>query len=249
MSVIDIRNVTMFLVDGSLPITGATTGAVAHTGGYPAVDFTPNGTSTILVDGFTAAVKVGQYITFGTHMQFYEVLAEAGGATPTSLTIFPALQQAVLDDAVIHVHSKAVYIKIGEGNLTYDEKRNIIYVKDRGFLDTTKIGDDEPIDVSFEFTWELLSSISGTPPPTIEEALKKTGNAADWVSTSVDPCEPYSVDIVMLNVPPCVGGTDAENLTLPEFRWTSIDHDLRAGRVSVKGTCNVLFAEVTHAAP
>lgn len=239
----------MWLVDGSSPITGATTGAINHAGGYPAELFTPNGTSTIVVDGFSAAIVTGQYITFGSHMQFYEVMGSVGGATPTSLTIFPALQTAVLDDAVIHVHGKAVYVKVGEGNLTYDEKRNIIYVKDRGFLDTTKIGDDEPIDVSLDFTWEFLSSVTGTPPPTVEEALKQTGNASAWVSTSSDPCEPYSIDIVMLNIPPCVGGTDAENLTLPEFRWTSLDHDMRAGRVSIKGTCNVLLAEVSHTAP
>jgi hypothetical protein len=239
----------MFLVDGSTPVAGATTGAVAHAGGYPAQEFLPGSNSTIAVSGFTAAITPGQYITFGTHMQFYEVMSVVGGATPTSLTIFPPLQMAVANLEVIHVHGNAVYIKIGEGNLTYDEKRNIIYVKDRGFLDTTKLGDDEPIDVAIDFTWEFLTSPAGSPPPTVEEALKKTGNASNWVSTSVDPCEPYAVDIVMLNIPPCVGATDAENLTLPEFRWLSLDHDLRAGRVSVRGTCNVLLAEVTHAAP
>ncbi len=247
MAVIDIRSVTLWIVDGSSPITGATTGAVNNVAGYPAVPFTPSGTSLILVDGFTAAIKIGQYIQFGTHMQFYEVVGEAGGATPTSLTLFPALQMALADDDIIHVVGNGIYVKVGEGNLSYSEKRNLIYVRDRGFLDTIKIGDDEPLDVSLDFTWEFLRSAGVGFPPSVEEALRNTGQAASWVTTSADTCEPYAVNIVMLDIPPC--GTDAENLTLPEFRWTSLDHDMRAGKISVKGTCNVLLAEITHTTP
>lgn len=235
----------MWLVDGS---TSAITGTVDNSpDGYPAVPFTPKSSSVITVADITGVIETGQYITFDTHMQIYEVIDhdETAGNT-TELTLFPPLQMAIADTDPFSVIGNAVYIKVGEGNLTYSEKRNLIYVRDRGYIDTVRKGDDEALDVSIDFTWEFLASTSGQPP-TVEEALKRIGNASEWVSTSVDTCESYAVDIVMLNIPPC--GTDAESLTLPEFRWNSISHDMRGGKVSIKGTCNRLFAELNHTTP
>jgi hypothetical protein len=110
-----------------------------------------------------------------------------------------------------------------------------------------KVGDDEPMDVSLDFTWEFLRSAGVGSPPTIEEALKQIGNASTWTSTSVDPCEPYCVNLWLLDIPPC--GTDAESIQLPEFRWTSLDHDLKGGKVSVKASCNALYSIINHQAP
>jgi hypothetical protein len=248
MAVIDLRSVTLWVVDGSTPTTGAVTGAVNFTAGYPAVlPFTTGATSTILTKTFTAAVETGQYIQFASHMQFYEVLShiETGSAT-TSLTLYPALLSAITNSEVINVIGNGIYAKLGEGNLTYSEKRNLIYVRDRGYIDTMKVGDDEPIDVALDFTWEFLRAVSGAPP-TIEEAVKQVGQAATWVSTSADPCEPYSVSVFLLDIPPC--GTDAESIQLPEFRWTSLDHDLKGGKVSVKASCNALYAIINHTTP
>ncbi len=249
MAIIDLRSSTLWIVDGSSPISGATTGAVNNVAGYPAVlPFTTPATSTIIVDVFTAEVVIGQYIQFGTHMQFYEVVGVSNTASATTgLTIYPALLQPLADDDVIHVIGNGIYAKIGEGNMTYGEKRNLTYVRDRGFLDTMKIGDDEPMDVSIDFTWEFLRSLGSGHPPTIEEALYQTGQAASWVSTSIDTCEPYSVDIYLLDIPPC--GTDAESIRLREFRWLSLDHDWRAGKVAIKGSCNTLHAVISHVAP
>ncbi len=244
IAVVDLRNVTLWLVDGS---TSTITGTVNHGGGYPAVPFTPAGSSSIIVASVVGIIATGQYITFDTHMQIYEVIdhTETAGNT-TTMVLFPPLQMDVADTDPFSVIGNAVYVKIGEGNLTYSEKRNLTYIRDRGFLDTVRKGDDEAIDVSMDFTWEFLTATS-LEPPTVEDALKRRGNAAAWVSTSVDACESYAVDIIMLNIPPC--GTDAESITLPEFRWNSVSHDMRGGKVSVKGTCNRLFAEVLHTTP
>lgn len=136
-----------------------------------------------------------------------------------------------------------VEVKIGEGNLTYSEKRAITYVKDRGRLDTCKLGDEDPVEVSLNFTWEFLRAASGGTP-TVEEAFKKIGEAEGWESSSADPCEPYAVDVVVAYVPPCAA--DYEVIVLEDFRWESLDHDLKTGQVAVKGNCNVLQATVTH---
>ena len=50
-------------------------------------------------------------------------------------------------------------IKIGEGNLTYSEKRGVEFTRDRGILDTVRGADDEPLDVSMDATWEWISSV------------------------------------------------------------------------------------------
>jgi hypothetical protein len=245
MAVIDLRSVTLWITDGSIPVPA--TGTVNHTGGYPAVlPFTTKATSTILVT-FTGIVSVGQYIQFGGHMQYYEIMSHTETASNTSsITIFPALLSPLVNAEAIAILGNGIYAKLGDGNLTYSEKRNLIYIRDRGYIDTMKVGDDEPMDVSLDFTWEFLRSTTASPP-SIEEALKQIGNASAWTSTSVDPCEPYCVNVWLLDIPPC--GTDAESIQLPEFRWTSLDHDLKGGKVSVKASCNALYAIINHATP
>jgi len=135
-------------------------------------------------------------------------------------------------------------IKVGDGTLTYSEKRNMEYSLDRGTLDLVREGDEVPMDVAFDLVWEFLkSSTSATPTP--EEALKKTGAASDWESSSDDDCEPYAVDIVVEHDPLC-SNEDLEIVTLPDFRWESLDHDLKAGTISCKGKCNAKVASIAR---
>ena len=139
-------------------------------------------------------------------------------------------------------------IKVGEGNVTYTEARNMEYTLDRGNLDEVREGDQIPMAVTFDFNWEYItgSSTSGALP-TVEDALKKTGNASDWVSSDSDACRPYAVDIVILYVPDCATG-DQEEIVLPDYRWESLAHDLSAGTIASAGNCNVTTATVTRAA-
>jgi hypothetical protein len=141
-------------------------------------------------------------------------------------------------------------IKIGEGNLTYTENVEREYTPDRGVLDEVRDGDEQPLDVTFDFTWEFLRGGLGSgDPPTVEDALKNRGNAAGWVSADSDPCRPFAVDIVVEYVPACGVGAlaDMETYTFPDFRHDTIEHDFRAGTVSVTGRCNVTEATVIRA--
>lgn len=135
-------------------------------------------------------------------------------------------------------------VKIGNGNITYTEKKNLDYIRDRGRLDQVRLGDEEPMDVRLDAQWEF---ITGDGEVTVEDALKQRGDASDWVSTSADPCEPYAVDVQILNNVPCTG-VDDEIITLPEFRHTSIEHDPKAGTLAITGTSNATEATVTRAA-
>jgi len=140
-------------------------------------------------------------------------------------------------------------VKIGEGNLTYSEKKNIEYTLNRGLLDEVREGDEVPVEVSMDYVWDYLrgSSASGAAP-TVEEALKNIGNAAAWVSSDSDACRPYAVDIKVIYAPTPYSCGDKETITLQDYRYESLDHDLRAGTVSTSGKCNVTQATVVREA-
>jgi len=139
-----------------------------------------------------------------------------------------------------------VEVKIGEGNLTYTEARNMEYTLDRGTLDEVREGDEVPVSVSMDFVWEYLKGQTGSGTPTIEDALKKRGEAASWTSTDSDQCRPYAVDIEVIYSPSPVACGDMEIILLQDFRYESLDHDLSGGTVAVSGQCNVTEATVTR---
>ena len=142
----------------------------------------------------------------------------------------------------------SIEVTIGEGNLTYTEAKNIEYTLDRGLLDEVREGDQVPVDVSLDFVWEYLRGPTGGTPPSVEEALKNIGNASSWTSTDTDACRPYAVDLVITYQPQPAACGDQEVITLPEYRYESLDHDLRAGTVSTSGKCNVTQATVVRSA-
>jgi hypothetical protein len=92
--------------------------------------------------------------------------------------------------------------------------------------------------------WEFLMADVGDPP-TVEDALKKRGNASTWETSGADACEPYAVDIQVVYTPVCAG-VDPETILLQEFRYEELEHDLRGGTVSVSGKCNVKEASVSR---
>lgn len=144
--------------------------------------------------------------------------------------------------------SESIDITVGEGNFTFSEKKNIEYIMDRGTLDDVRAGDEVPMDVSFQFTWDYYTGSSATgADPTPHDALKQQGNASAWVSTDADPCRPYSVDLQILNVPNC-DTADQETFTFPDFRYESLDGDSKVGTISCTGKCNATEPTVVRAA-
>lgn len=227
IAVIDLRAATVFISDGSVSAVAATTLSADAARG-----------STVLALTSATGYIPGLGITIGDSLEYYVIEAVAG----TSVTIVPPLVEDAASTDPVEAIGNMLEVKIGEGTLTYSEKRAVTYVLNRGKIYTVKLGDDSPVEVSLDFIWEFLRAATGDPP-TVEEALKNIGEASDWVSSSSDPCEPYAVNITICYVPPC---GDSERIELADFRWESLDHDLKAGQVSVKGNCNIAFATVTH---
>jgi hypothetical protein len=238
MAQIDLRNAIVRIKDG---YAGIGAGAVNNGAGYAAA------ASVIAVDGFTGAIVTGDYVKFTGHNTLYTVTAhtETLGNT-TSITISPALTTSVLDNVVVTVQPHQIEVLLGDGNCTYDEKRSFKYIRNRNELDTVRQEQDEPVEVSLDATWEFVRAATGDPP-TIEDCLKKRGEASGWTSSSSDLCEPYAVDVEIEYTPPCTG-EDREVITLNDFRYESFNHDLKAGTFAVKGKCNITEATVVRAA-
>jgi len=134
-----------------------------------------------------------------------------------------------------------ITVVVGEGNLSYTRARTVEYLLDRGNLDEVREGDQVPLDVSLDFVWEYISGLPASGIPTIEEAMTNEGEASAWNSSDASqPCRPYAVDIEVTYLPTPSTCGDKEVITFPDFRWESMDHDLRAGTVSVSGKCNAL---------
>lgn len=137
----------------------------------------------------------------------------------------------------------SISLKVCEGVLSYTEKKNMRYIRDRGLLSTVVEGDQEPVDVKFDAIWEHLKQGSGETA-TVEDAVKQRGGASAWVSSDSDACAPYAVDIVITQA--SCGGAQTETITLSFFRYESIDHDAKNGTLVLSGKCNITQATVAR---
>ena len=81
--------------------TGSTavTGAVNLTAGYAA------GSKVIAVNGFSAIITAGSYITIAGDMVPQRVVSVVGASSPSSITITNGLTSAVVNDAVVTVYT------------------------------------------------------------------------------------------------------------------------------------------------
>ena len=196
-------------------------------------DETLTGSGTNLTGGSATAVSIT------------EVTKGVTNNETTQISITPALVAATTISGDVTFGGRKLEIKVGEGNLTFTENSPREYKKNRGRLDTVRDADEEPVDVSFDFVWEFLSAVAGSTTPTIKEALKQSGEAETWLSTSDDFCEPYCCDIEVHYDPAC-GGANTELIILEQFRSETLEHNLSDGQISCTGKCNVTEATSTR---
>jgi len=159
------------------------------------------------------------------------VVAEGDGSG-----VVDAIVLATLDG------QKSITIKVGEGNLSYSEKRPVEFTRDRGIIDTVRKADEEPMDLSFDILWEFITAVDGSGTPTAEDAMKKIGEASAWITSADDPCQPYCIDIELHQAPNCTGVED-ELTVFEEFYYETLDSDLREGSIACAGRCNRIVAE------
>lgn len=166
-----------------------------------------------------------------------------GGST-TEIVLTSGLGTATTAGGSVTFLGLKLAIVVGEGNLEYTEKKNRIFRKNRGSLNTVKNDDDEPMDVNFAFEWEYIKAYSGATVPTIEDVLKRTGPAAAWTTTASDSCSPYCVNIEIHDVPTCTGSDTYTNeiIYLTEFYYEELSHSVDDSQINCTGRCNSVEA-------
>lgn len=171
------------------------------------------------------------------------------GGTTWELTFTPAFSTAAGvpdDDDDITFLPIQIEIKIGEGNLTWTENREMEYVLDRGNLDTVREGDQQPLELNIDFVYEFYTAVvAGTYDPTPIDFLKRQGDASNLSSAATDPCEPFAIDVEIEYTPPC-SSDDPETVLFPDFRYESLEFDLSEATISVTGKCNSIQPSATR---
>jgi hypothetical protein len=245
MARIQLRDTTLYLQDG---LSGSAT--VDQPSTAPAATDT-----TLTIDAVSlntsddALVPIGARFTIDTgDGTVHTVTARTPtSASPTTdITFTPALATGNVpaDDDGLTFLPQRLEIQVGEGEISWSETREFIYDRDRDVLDTVRQGQDQPMSVDIAFTFEYVTaSTDATPTPV--DALKQTGEASEWVSSSSDLCEPYAVDVIILHCVPC--GTDEDQeILLPDFRYETLDYSVNDAAISVSGQCNATDATVTR---
>jgi len=246
MSVVDLKNCTFSILDG---LAGTAVGPVTP---VPMMGDTTLATLTSIAlnTKVTTLIPVGARFkiageTDTTVIHTVTARTPATMGPTTSITFSPALGAGTYAaSAVITFQSNKIDVKIGTGNLTYSEKKNIEYILDRGQLSDVREGDQVPMDVTMDAVFEHVVSGTGESITPVE-AIKGTGGASEFVSSATDKCEPFAVDLQVLNALNC-GTTQSENFLFPDFRHDQIDFDFSKGTISFKGKCNATEPVITR---
>jgi hypothetical protein len=245
MARIELRDVTIYIQDGL-------SGTATLTANGSQNDTTLNINTVVLNTDDTDYVPVGArfYLPGESVNTVHTVTARTPSAnSPTTcITFTPALgagsyNSGNSENAVTFINQR-IEVEIGEGNLTWTETKEYEYLRERGDLDTVKEADEQPVEMSMEFVYEYIKTESGQDITPVD-ALKQAGEAAEWVTSSDDQCEPYAIDVLVKHCVPC--GTDQdEDVLFTDFRYESLDFDLGEATISVSGRCNVSEPTVTR---
>lgn len=127
-------------------------------------------------------------------------------------------------------------IKLDDGNLTYERKREVQVKRDRGQLDYFKEGDKQPVSLSIECRFAAIRSSSGDAITPIE-FLEKEGAASAYVSTA-NLCEIDCIDIIVQLRYAC-GSMQDEVITFSDFAFETYGGNFKDGTLSVQGICNI----------
>lgn len=228
---IDLKNVILKIQDGKAVATTAEIAGAVSIGA----------TTVTLATGGVAAegLAVGDWISpdsTGFRPRYWIKKI----ATDT-LTLDRPVTEAWADEAVFGKSDvNELELDLGEGNVTWSVKPSHEYRLSKRALSTVYSGDEQPLDVSFDFVWEYLTQRDGGTGALPYEALQQIGAAAAYVSSG-NECEPYAVDIVLLNNPTCASQLAPNEMYIfPQFRPDDLPGDLTGAAISVSGRCNVL---------
>lgn len=154
-----------------------------------------------------------------------------------------------LKDAVITIEdgttptAQSVTVKLADGDISWEESRELMVHKDRGNLDSVEVDEDNPIQVTLNMAWEYFI---GDAVDTPYEAIKGTTDT-EWVSTDSNSCSTKACNIKIVFTPGC-SDQKIETIILSKFHYQRISPSGSQKQISVTGICNVSAPTITRTA-
>ena len=246
--------------DFTLTLNGEETAAIAYNAAATAVqsaiealasmtsgDVTVSGSAggpyTITLAGSTFGNTSGNTLTAdgsgltGGTSPDVTIASVQDGTTTWEVTFTPAIASGSVpsDDDVITFYPRKVEVKVGEGDIGHSKTKDTQIDRDRGTIDGGRDGDEQAMTVDFAFVYDWLRSTT-TDAPTVDEALEREGEAADWTNAARDDCEPYQVTLKLIDAPNC-GSEQAEIILYKYFIAQDVSASVRDAAVTVSGIC------------
>lgn len=245
MARIQLRDTSIYIQDGLAGSAALNDSSPADLTGVTELTITTVVLNTDDID----LVPVGARFTIagetGSPVHTVTARTPTDSSPTTAITFTPAVASNVADDAVVTFLPQRITVRIGDGDMSWTESREFIYDLDRDLLDTVREGQEQPVEVEMAFVFDYVTTQSGQAITPVD-ALKRIGEATEWVSSSADLCEPYAVDIYVLHCVPC--GTDEDqDFLFQDFRWESLEYSIQDASIAVSGRCNVSNVVTTRA--
>lgn len=245
MARIQLRDTTIYIRDGlsGTAAIDSDTSPADLTG-----ETTLDVTSVSLNTDVTNKIPVGARFTIagetGSVVHTVTARTPASAGPTTNIVFTPAVASNVSDTAALTFLPQQIEIQIGDGDISWTEAREFIYDLDRDLLDTVRQGQEQPLEIEMAFIFEYVTTQSGQTITPVD-ALKRIGQASEWVSSSSDLCEPYAVDVYIRHCVPC--GTDYDqDFLFQDFRYESLEYSIQDASISVSGRCNVTDVVTTR---
>ena len=140
-----------------------------------------------------------------------------------------------LKGAVITVKDgggKSAVLKVYDGNVEWTEGVDHEYVLNNGVLDSVEEGDEQPVEVTFDFGWETATTTGDRP-----EDIFLGRNGA--VTAGADACEPYACTVEVVKEITCGSTTITETIPFPELRVDRHTFNYKDGKCSFPAKCKV----------
>jgi hypothetical protein len=153
--------------------TGVVTGAINHTAGY-----SPGATSFV-VDGLSAAITAGSWLTIGGDQTPLAVVSTTGGATPTGIVTAQGIQNAILDNAVISIYP----VGATTAAYSYDSTTQLGYAKEiavTGFSVAPQIG--QLVTFGADPTLYGIIAVDGTAGITLDRPIEVNITSGETVN-------------------------------------------------------------------
>lgn len=155
------------------------TGTVNNAAGYAA------GSVTFTVDGLSAAISNGSWITIAGDDTPLRVVSTVGGATPTSITVSTGLKRAVADNAVVTIYTPGA-VNFGAGYAVDYDKEIVV----NGFTVAPRVGQMVTFGTSTTSPIYSIVAVNGTTGITLDRPLEAA--LADTNKVNIGPAGSYN---------------------------------------------------------